>query len=53
VCKSDKSVEKITVNSSPYAVEAYNHLGFIDKDKDKIANEISFTLWSIGLDSTY
>jgi len=43
VCRRDKSVEKITVNSSPYAVETYRRLGFIDTDIEKTVNGIRFT----------
>jgi ribosomal protein S18 acetylase RimI-like enzyme len=30
VCKSQSNINKITVNSSPYAIEVYHRLGFID-----------------------
>ena len=33
---------KISVNSSPYAVEAYHHLGFVDTDSEQIINGIRF-----------
>jgi GNAT superfamily N-acetyltransferase len=35
--------ETITVNSSPYAVEAYRRLGFVDTDKEQIVNGLRFT----------
>ena len=35
--------EEITVNSSPYAVEAYRRLGFDDTDAEKTVNGIRFT----------
>lgn len=38
-CKSDK----MTVNSSPYAVEVYHKLGFRDTDKEQTVNGIRFT----------
>jgi GNAT superfamily N-acetyltransferase len=34
---------EITVNSSPYAVEAYKHLGFVPVDDEKTLNGIRFT----------
>ncbi len=34
---------EITVNSSPYAVEAYHHLGFVDTDMEQEVNGIRFT----------
>ena len=36
-------VEEITVNSSPYAVEAYRRLGFVDVDNEKLLDGIRFT----------
>lgn len=42
-CKRNGDFEKITVNSSPYAVEAYHHLGFTDTDSEQIVNGIRFT----------
>ena len=35
--------EKITVNSSPYAVEVYHHLGFRDTDSEQVTDGIRFT----------
>ncbi|MGN0678438.1 MAG: GNAT family N-acetyltransferase [Oscillospiraceae bacterium] len=37
------SSEKMTVNSSPYAVEIYHKLGFYDTGKEQIINGIRFT----------
>lgn len=34
---------KITVNSSPYAVEIYHRLGFINTDNEKITDGIRYT----------
>jgi GNAT superfamily N-acetyltransferase len=34
---------EITVNSSPFAVEAYHHLGFVDTDVEQTVNGIRFT----------
>ncbi len=36
-------VREITVNSSPYAVEAYRHLGFIATGSEQTLNGIRFT----------
>ena len=33
--KKNKDVKQITVNSSPYAVEAYEHLGFVKTDEQQ------------------
>lgn len=35
--------KKITVNSSPYAINFYKHLGFTETDKEQIVNGIRFT----------
>lgn len=35
--------KKITVNSSPYAINFYRHLGFLETDKEQIVNGIRFT----------
>lgn len=37
-----QSFNEITVNSSPYAAEAYRHLGFADTDSEQIINGIRF-----------
>lgn len=42
-CKSEDNLSKITVNSSPYAIEVYHCLGFFDTDKELTANGIRFT----------
>ena len=47
-CLLDKMIEhydpsEITVNSSPYAVEAYRRLGFVDTDIEKTVNGMRFT----------
>jgi len=34
---------KITVNSSPFAVPVYHHLGFKDVDTEKITNGLRYT----------
>lgn len=41
--KTHEGIDKITVNSSPYAVEAYRHLGFINTDSEKTIKGIRFT----------
>lgn len=40
-CQSG-GAEKITVYSSPYAAEAYRHLGFCDTDAEQTVNGIRF-----------
>jgi len=47
ICKKQDNISKITVNSSPYAVEVYHHLGFVDIDKEQTVNGIRFTPWHI------
>ena len=42
-CRLDKNINSITVNSSPYAVEAYRHLGFKDVSTEQTLNGIRFT----------
>jgi GNAT superfamily N-acetyltransferase len=43
-CKSEKStIHTITVNSSPYAVEVYHRLGFVDIEKEQTVNGLRFT----------
>jgi GNAT superfamily N-acetyltransferase len=43
VVKSQKSLNSITVNSSPYAVEVYHRLGFVDTDKEQNVNGMRYT----------
>lgn len=40
---SNSTVEKITVNSSPYAVEVYHRMGFTDTDKELLTDGIRYT----------
>ncbi|WP_455539714.1 GNAT family N-acetyltransferase [Terrisporobacter sp.] len=40
---------KMTVNSSPYAVEVYHKLGFCDTDKEQLINGIIFTPMELEL----
>ena len=42
-CKIQNDINEITVNSSPYAIEVYHHLGFFDTDKEQTVNGIRFT----------
>lgn len=42
-CKSEGNISNITVNSSPYAIEVYHRLGFLDTDKELTVNGIRFT----------
>jgi len=39
----DGAADKITVNSSPYAVEVYRRLGFVDANTEQVLNGIRFT----------
>lgn len=45
------SSNEITVNSSPYAVEVYHHLGFVDVASEQLTDGIRYTpmLYSKGL----
>ena len=40
---SDNTSGTMTVNSSPYAVEVYHHLGFIDTGTEQVTNGIRYT----------
>ncbi len=42
-CKNQGNTDKITVNSSPYAVEVYHRLGFVDTAIEKTIKGITFT----------
>jgi len=42
-CQSRGDVSKITVNSSPYAVNVYHRLGFLDTNTEQTVNGIRFT----------
>jgi len=42
-CKIDDNINNITVNSSPYAVEVYHHLGFKDTNTEQTVDGIRFT----------
>ncbi|MCF2681811.1 GNAT family N-acetyltransferase [Faecalicatena contorta] len=41
--KRDYEIQEFTVNSSPYAVEVYRHLGFIPTASEQITNGIRYT----------
>ena len=43
VIKEDYRGKKITVNSSPYAVNIYKKLGFAAKDHEQVTNGIRYT----------
>jgi GNAT superfamily N-acetyltransferase len=43
ICKTQNNINKITVNSSQYAIDVYHRLGFLDIDKEQIVNGIRFT----------
>lgn len=40
---SDCPTDRMTVNSSPYAVPVYHHLGFADMDTEQEVNGLRFT----------
>lgn len=40
---NNSSADKITVNSSPYAVEVYHHLGFVDTAKEQVTDGMRYT----------
>ncbi|MGN1341441.1 MAG: GNAT family N-acetyltransferase [Oscillospiraceae bacterium] len=40
---ADCKFDSITVNSSPYAVEVYHHLGFTDTDNEQTVSGLRFT----------
>lgn len=40
--KKDYEIQEFTVNSSPYGVEAYHHLGFKDIDTEQTTNGIRY-----------
>lgn len=42
-CSVDRGVQTITVNSSPYGVEAYRHMGFEETGSEQTRNGITFT----------
>ena len=39
----DYEMQAFTVNSSPYAVEVYRHLGFLPTDTEQVADGIRYT----------
>lgn len=43
ICESDYSITKISVNSSPYAINFYRKIGFLAIEKEKVKNGIRFT----------
>lgn len=43
VCRTDPQINRLTVNSSPFAVETYRKLGFSATDAERIADGIRFT----------
>ncbi|WHY03126.1 GNAT family N-acetyltransferase [Neobacillus sp. DY30] len=42
-CVRKNSRNSITVNSSPYAIEVYHRLGFVNLDQEQIVNGLRFT----------
>ncbi len=43
LCREDPKILKLSVNSSPYAIEFYKKIGFKAIDKEKYKNGIRFT----------
>lgn len=41
--RKDYDRQEFTVNSSPYAVEVYRHLGFKETDTEQTVNGLRFT----------
>lgn len=41
--REDNNSGKITVNSSPFAVPIYRHLGFKDVEQEKVTNGLRYT----------
>ena len=41
--RAEYEKQEFTVNSSPYAVEVYRHLGFTAADQEQLADGIRFT----------
>ena len=41
--RKDYEIQEFTVNSSPYAVEIYKHLGFLPTDTEQVTNGIRYT----------
>jgi GNAT superfamily N-acetyltransferase len=48
-CKSNSNCNTITVNSSPYAIEVYHRLGFVDLDQEQTVNGLRFTPMSYSI----
>lgn len=41
--------DKMTVNSSSYAISIYHKLGFYDSDKEQVVNGLRFTPMTIEI----
>ncbi|WP_176014666.1 GNAT family N-acetyltransferase [Victivallis sp. Marseille-Q1083] len=48
-CREDGEISRITVNSSPYAVEFYHRLGFVDQAGEQTRDGIRFTPMLLSL----
>ncbi|MFS0777822.1 GNAT family N-acetyltransferase [Neobacillus sp. 3P2-tot-E-2] len=48
-CKRNSNCNNITVNSSPYAVEVYHRLGFVNLDQEQTVNGLRFTPMSYSI----
>ena len=50
-CKEEsRELKEITVNSSPYAVDVYHKLGFVDTDIEQIVDGICFIPMKLAID---
>jgi GNAT superfamily N-acetyltransferase len=48
-CKRKSNCNNITVNSSPYAVEVYHRLGFVNLEQEQTVNGLRFTPMSYSI----
>jgi GNAT superfamily N-acetyltransferase len=48
-CKKKEDLKYLTVNSSPYAVEIYDKIGFVDTDYEQTIDGIRFTPMKLSL----
>ena len=46
---TEEGVDRLTVNSSPYAIDFYHRLGFRDTHKETVADGIKFTPMELRL----
>jgi GNAT superfamily N-acetyltransferase len=51
-CKNQNLNHRITVNSSPYAIEVYHRLGFVEINREHTVKGITFTPMAYPLDQS-